>query len=191
MLAILLSLALADPTVADPWTACRKPIWPVVSRAADHAALRKDAGLGPLSSGDDMVLLYTAGGHHELYELSVIAVREAPGQWRVSRVQRVTSHIPPPPGSPPLQPHHPVTTPTGGTLSSEAAHKLEQHLQDAALYTEPASCIPEAAPPIGAAQEWLEINWQGRSRRFETFGVAPGLNGKIIALLWGASDGLK
>jgi hypothetical protein len=73
---------------------------------------------------------------------------------------------------------------TSGAVSGDDARELERDLVDAALYAEPSSCLTKSPPPLGSAQEWLEVSWQGRNHIFETFATVPGANGKLIDLLW-------
>lgn len=76
-------------------------------------------------------------------------------------------------------------------MARDDGRQLDVLLQDPTLYKEPAACLPKEAPGVGAAQEWLEIRWPGRTRVFETFATPPGLNGEVIKILGRASQGLS
>lgn len=166
---------------------CFSPPPQVRSHKHEHDELWRSAGSAAPSNGQ-FVSLYTVGGHYETYEVSLFAVQEGPGRWRLSRVARETSHIPVPP---PSVPRPPTVTSATGEVSIEDSRALEAALSDEAMYSEPSACTPKSAPGIGVGQEWLEIRWNRRTRLFETFGVSGSKSGMVISILWHASAALR
>lgn len=181
------TIAYARPARSEEsFASCRTPLRAPASRAVDHQALWRSAGVELPPSGQK-VMLYSVGGEFETIDESIVAVREAPGLWRLTRVMRVASHIPPRPDSgAPV----PSLTVADGSVSGEDGRRLEQALGDQNFYLEPVSCFPIEPPPIGQAQETLETSWNGRVRRFEAFGAPPGISGKVVRFLAQAARNL-
>jgi len=158
-----------------------------VARAeADHAEVRRKAGLEPRTPGGDHIRIFTWGSFLPgRYSLS--AIRMASGEWEVVKVSegREGGRLPAEPAS--------VKT---GRVTGEAAGRLASLVEDRCLYREPTYYGRSVPTPDGGeaacadgSDQLVEIQVAGR--RHVSFHACHGFGraGEVSNILWGAVSG--
>jgi hypothetical protein len=118
------------------------------SRLSDHLALRKHLRTA-MPVGTVRVMLWSTGMHHTSVQFSVVAVRNAEGEWHTSAVGEEG------PGLLPIE-HHPMQT-LDRALTSEEGLALDKALADPCLYASP-TFQRDPSIAAGGATQTIEVD---------------------------------
>ena len=147
---------------ADALSRAANVSWePQSSRLDRHRALRARLN-SAVPEGATRILLWSSGKHHTSVSLSIIAVRDARGEWRTSGVGEEG------PGLLPIEPR-PMDV-LDRNLTPEEGRALDQALEDPCLYASPRfQRNPDIAS--GGAFQTIEIESPGRRWVASWFGA--------------------
>lgn len=140
MIAAAVLLALAGPSAATCPTARARAVDAdaLAGMVEPHRALRHELGVG-LPDAPTRVMIYSEGGHLATTRISIVAVRDAAGQWRTDAVGRSRIWVEDAP--PDDMPH------LARTLSIKDGRAVDTILANPAFWRETASSPHEAGPP--------------------------------------------